>query len=125
MVIKQDYDVKCQEEFWHIEIETLPFATAEESRTHFITTFLHGMYYTANDCFTHIDYTKNQYAFDDYVKKYSESTTGVPIDFYAKKELHYKIWCVENGSYSREVWYNLMIASLPEKYRILLDEILA
>lgn len=125
MVIKQDYDVKCQEEFWHIEIETLPFATAKESRTHFITTFLHGMYYTANDCFTHIDYTKNQYTFDDYVKKYSESTTGVPIDFYAKKELHYKIWCVENGSYSREVWYNLMIASLPEKYRKLLDEILA
>ncbi|BCN31014.1 hypothetical protein [Anaeromicropila herbilytica] len=124
MVIKQDFDVKYQKKFLHIEIETLPFATGEESKTHFITTFLHGMFYPENDCFTHIDYTKNQYFLDDYVKKYSESTTDVPIDFYAKKELHYKIWCVENGSYSREVWYNLMIASLQGKYRKLLDEIL-
>jgi hypothetical protein len=124
MVIKQDYDDKSQEEFWHIEIETLPFVNSDESRTHVITTFLHGMYNPANDCFTHIDYTKNQYTFDDYVKKYSESTNGVPIDLYTEKELHYKIWCVENGNYSREVWYNLMISSLSEKYRKLLDEIL-
>lgn len=40
-------------------------------------------------------------------------------------ELHYKIWCIENGRYTREVWYNLMTASLNEKYRTLLDEILA
>lgn len=124
VVVKYDFDVKLQEEFWHIEIETLPFVTAEEGQTHCITTFLHGMYYVENDCFTHIDYTKNQYAYNDYVKKYSESTSGVSIDFYAKKELHYKIWCVENGRYSREVWYNLMIASLPDKYRKLFDEIL-
>lgn len=124
MVIKQDYDVKSREEFLHIEIETLPFVNVDESPTHVITTFLHGMYYPVNDCFTHIDYTKNQYASDDYVKKYSESANGVPIDFYTEKELHYKIWCVENGSYSREVWYNFMISSLSEKYRKLLDEIL-
>lgn len=83
------------------------------------------MYYPSDDCFTHIDYTKNQYSFDDYVKKYIERTTEVPIDVYTKKDLHYKIWCVENGSYSRDIWYNLMIASLSEKYRNLLDEILA
>lgn len=34
-------------------------------------------------------------------------------------------WCIENGRYTREVWYNLMTASLNEKYRTLLDEILA
>lgn len=124
MVIKQDYDDKRREEFLHIEIETLPFVKVNKSRTHVITTFLHGMYYPENDFFTHIDYTKNQYAFDDYVKKYSESDNGVPIDFYTEKGLHYKIWCVENGSYSREVWYNFMISSLSEKYIKLLDEIL-
>jgi hypothetical protein len=73
MVIKPDYDVKCQEEFLHIEIETLPFATAEESRTHFITTFLHGMYYPANDCFIHIDYTKNQSALANSLIRYQHS----------------------------------------------------
>lgn len=124
MVIKKEYDDKRQEEFWHIEIETLPYINMDDDRTHVITTFLHGMYYPENDCFTHIDYTKNQYAYDDYVKKYSESTNDVPIDFYAERELHYKIWCVENGSYTREVWYNLMTSSLTDKYRKLLDEIL-
>lgn len=125
MVIKQDYDFKQGQPFLHIEIETLPYVKDDSQSTHCITTFLHGMYYLDSDCFTHIDYTKNQYQFDDYVKKYAESTSGVPIDFYAKKELHYKIWCVENGNYSKEVWYNLMIVSLTEKYRTLLDEILA
>lgn len=61
----------------------------------------------------------------DYIKKYTQSKTDVPIDFYAEKDLHYKIWCVENGRYSREVWYNLMVVSLSKEYRELLDEILA
>ncbi len=125
MVVKQDYDSIRKAAFLHIEIETLPYIDFDAKRTHCITTFLHGMYYIQEDCFTHIDYTKNQYSFADYINKYSESTKGILIDFYAKKELHYKIWCVENGRYSREVWYNLMIVSLSEKYRNLLDEILA
>lgn len=124
MVIKQDYDSKCNEEFWHIEIETLPFISNESKCNHSITTFLHGMYYPAKDYFTHIDYSRNQYSISDYLQKYTDSQSGLPIDFYTSKELHYKIWCIENGTYSKEVWYNLMIASLQEPYRTLLNEIL-
>ncbi|WP_310603717.1 hypothetical protein [Anaerosporobacter sp.] len=124
MVVKQDYDAKREEPFLHIEIETLPKVEESKKSTHCITTFLHGMYYPEHDYFIHIDYTRNQYDFEDYIKKYLENTVEVPIDFYAKKELHYKIWCVENGCYSRETWYNLMIVSLPTRYQKLLNEIL-
>lgn len=125
MVIKRGYDSNCSEPFFHIELETLPYAGLNTKGTHRITTFLHGMYYPKDDCFTHIDYTKNQYSMDNYIKKYEESDADVPIDFYAEKDLHYKIWCIENGKYSREVWYNLMIVSLPKEYQVMLDEILA
>lgn len=124
MVIKKDFDEIRQEDFLHIEIETLPYVDEKIKSKHCITTFLHGMYYPSDDCFTHIDYTINQYDTEDYIKKYTESDNNVPIDFYAKKELHYKIWCIENGKYSRKNWYNLMIVSLTPKYRKLLDEIL-
>ena len=124
MVIKKDYDSVKDKEFLHIEIETLPFCQAEEATSPCITTFLHGMYYPADDVFTHIDYTRNQYIFSDYEQKYMDANPDVPVDFYAEKRLHYKIWCIENGEYTREVWYKLMIASLHEKYRVLLDEIL-
>jgi hypothetical protein len=83
------------------------------------------MYYPDRDVFTHIDYTKNQYELKDYLLKYSESINEVPIDFYTAKELHYKIWCVENGEYSRNTWYAFMITSLTPKYQKLLNEILA
>lgn len=125
MVIKQDYDTVRKERFMHIEIETLPFLQDYSPDKPCITTFLHGMYYPSNDCFSHIDYTKNQYAFRDYSMKYCEASSDVPIDFYADKQLHYKIWCIENGNYSRETWYQLMVASLPKRYCTLLDEILA
>lgn len=125
MVIKRGYDSNCSEPFFHVELETLPYAGLNTKGTHRITTFLHGMYYPKDDCFTHIDYTKNQYSMDNYIKKYEESDADVPIDFYAEKDLHYKIWCIENGKYSREVWYNLMIVSLPKEYQVMLDEILA
>lgn len=125
MVIKKDYDSKRGTSFFHVEIETLPYVNETSDYTRCITTFLHGMYYPSDDFFTHIDYTRNQYEFDDYLKKYTESTTDIPIDFYAEKELHYKIWCIENGKYSREIWYKLMVVSLSESYQILLDEMLA
>lgn len=125
MIIKQREDIKTGEKFWHIEIETLPYVNETKTNTnHVITTFLHGMYYPQRDIFTHIDYTKNQYNKCDYILKYSESTESVPIDFYADRELHYKIWCIENGEYSREIWYSLMICSLAPKYQKLLNEIL-
>ena len=124
MVIKKDFDQNCNEYFWHIEIETLPNMNEKTNRTHCITTFLHGMYYPSSDRFTHIDCTKNQYAMNDYLKKYTESEDNISIDLYTKKDLHYKIWCIENGKYSREVWYELMIVSLSKKYQTLLDEML-
>ncbi len=125
MVIKQDYDTVRKEEFMHIEIETLPFVQDCLPDKPCITTFIHGMYYPSNDCFSHIDYAKNQYAFKDYDMKYREVSSDFPVDFYADKQLHHKIWCLENGNFSREVWYQLMVASLSERYRTLLDEILA
>ncbi len=124
MVVKKDYDTTKQKAFLHIELEALPYVTDKSRCPHIITMFLHGMYYPDDECFTHIDYTRNQYPYADYVKKYEECEPGISIDFYADKEMHYKIWCIENGCYSKEVWYQLMIASLPPQYRPLLDEIL-
>lgn len=125
MVVKKDYDSTKQQPFLHIEIETLPYQGENTSSTHCITTFLHGMYYPESDTFSHIDYTKNQYSMSDYLQKYSESNENIPVDLYTEKGLHYKIWCIENGQYSRNLWYDLMMASLSNRYRVLLDEILA
>ena len=123
MVIKKREDEKTKEEFWHIEIETLPYI--ETCKYSVITTFLHGMYYPYKDVFTHIDYTKNQYSSNEYLQKYTDSIEGMPIDQYtSSKELHYKIWCIENGEFTRETWYKLMKISLSKKYQDLLDEIL-
>lgn len=123
MVIKQQFDAKINEPFWHIEIETLPYCP--DAGKNVITTFLHGMYYPQNDIFTHIDYTKNQYNSTEYFKKYLDSKDGVPIDQHTTtRKQHYKIWCIENGEFSRETWYNLMICSLSKQYQTLLNEIL-
>ena len=124
MVIKQDYDIKRNERFLHVEIETLPYMEGKTDVKHCITTFLHGMYYPTDDSFSHIDCTKNQYPLSDYLKKYSEEQEDISVDLHTEKNLHYKIWCVENGKYSRKIWYELMIVSLPKRYRQLLDEIL-
>ena len=123
MVVKPCVDSKTGEDFWHVEIETLPYCTTYNKNV--ITTFLHGMYYPEKGTFSHIDYTKNQYSQSLYIQKYTDSRTGIPIDQYTEhRDLHYKIWCIENGTFSRETWYKLMIISLPEIYRGLLDEIL-
>lgn len=124
MVVKKDYDSIKKQPLWHIEIETLPYIGNESSSTLCITTFLHAMYYPEDDTFSHIDCTKNQYAMSDYLKKYSESSESVPIDLYTQPGLHYKIWCIENGQYSKKVWYDLMMVSLPKTYQSLLNEIL-
>lgn len=126
LVVKKKVDNNSKKDFWHIELETLPHRDTASKGKYCITTFLHGMYYPEDDCFTHIDCTKNQYEMSEYIKKYSECEPDIPVDLHTKSnELHYKIWCIENGRYTREVWYNLMTASLNEKYRTLLDEILA
>ena len=83
------------------------------------------MYYPEQNIFTHIDYTKNQYSEELYLQKYSDSNDGISIDQYtSKRDLHYKIWCIENGRFTRETWYKLMIISLSEEYQTLLNEIL-
>lgn len=46
--------------------------------------FLHGMYYPEDDCFTHIDCTKNQYEMSEYIKKYSECEPDIPVDLHTK-----------------------------------------
>jgi len=124
MVVKQDYDTRKEQPFWHIEIETLPYIEENTSSSHCITTFLHAMYYPESDTFSHIDCTRNQYAISDYLQKHSESNENIPIDLYTEKGLHYKIWCIENGQYSKKLWYDLMMVSLSDRYRALLDEIL-
>lgn len=71
------------------------------------------------------NYTKNQYDIDTYLNKYSDCNEDMPIDTYtSSNELHYKIWCIEGGKYSRETWYRLMVVSLNQEYVELLDEIL-
>jgi len=123
MVIKKKNDENTGEDFLHIEIETLPHKESVEKEV--ITTFLHGIYYPSKDIFTHIDYAKNQYSGAVYLQKYADSHTGITIDQYTEtRDLHYKIWCIENGEFSRETWYKLMIISLPELYQRLLNEIL-
>lgn len=125
MVVKQKFDEKENKSFWHIELETLPYRNRESKGKYCITTFLHGMYYPDEDIFTHIDYTKNQYDIDTYLNKYSGCNEDMPIDTYtSSNELHYKIWCIEGGKYSRETWYRLMVVSLNQEYVELLDEIL-
>ena len=123
MVVKKRTDQNMNTEFWHIEIETLPYF--ENRVDPVITTFLHGMYYPQSEIFTHIDYTKNQYSADEYQQKYADSIDGMPIDHYTScRDWHYKIWCIENGEFSKETWYKLMIVSLPRIYQNLLNEIL-
>ena len=122
MVVKQDYDQLLGKQLWHIEIETLPHLQGDKRQSHKITTFLHGMYYPEDDLFTHIDCTRNQYDAESYECKYTENA---PVDLYTKtSELHHKIWCIEQGHYSRELWYKLMVVSLDERYSKLLDEML-
>lgn len=124
MVIKQDRNQNTGEEFFHIELETLPYKKIVPKNV--ITTFLHGIYYPKIEKFTHIDYAKNEYEGFIYSQKYTDSQNGLPIDQYtATRDLHYKIWCIENGEFSKETWYKLMIISLPPIYQQLLNEMLA
>lgn len=124
-VVKKDQSSINNKLFYHIEIETLPFNLCKSSLCPCITTFLHGMYYPDSQSFTHIDFTKNQYVFSDYCKKYNDTSGELPIDHHTLRNHHYKIWCIENGTYSLKVWYKLVMTSLPEEYGKLLNEILS
>lgn len=40
-----------------------------------------------------------------YIQKYADSQNGRPIDQCTEtRELHYKIWCIEKGEFTRETW---------------------
>lgn len=123
LVVVKKNNERTDEEFWHVEIETLP--APGKNGNDVITTFLHGLYYPNNDCFIHIDIARNQYNKDIYQQKYADTKNGIPVDMYtSSKDLHYKLWCIQNGHFSKETWYNLAIVSLNEPYQTLLNEIL-
>lgn len=124
MVIKKDYDKELKEEFWHVEIEELPnFKNIDRKKV--TTTFIHAQYYPKTRCFSHLDFTQNQYNYEIYSKKYKDaSNTEVQIDHYTDKKNHYKIWCAEGTNIREETWYKLVKISLDTVYRKLFDEIL-
>ncbi|MDT4375815.1 hypothetical protein RO787_21020 [Blautia coccoides] len=125
MVIKKDFDSDLNLEFWHIELETLPFYQNSPNIKRATTTFIHGKYYPTEKVFRHIDFIKNQYAIDDYCKKYIGSTAADrPIDFYTTKECHFKIWCIENINLSENLWHQISSICLSDEYSTLLDEML-
>lgn len=124
-VIKKDYDDSLNEKFWHVEIEQLPYIDRDKQRKFVCTTFLHAKYYPNRKSFRHIDFTKNQYPFEQYCVKQSDcSNQDIKIDFYTTKKCHYKIWCVENIDINENIWYKLVITSLMDKYRTLFKEVL-
>lgn len=60
MVLKKDFDSDLKSEFWHIELETLPFYQDSPNIKRATTTFIHGKYYPTEKVFRHIDFIKNQ-----------------------------------------------------------------
>lgn len=126
MVIKRDYDKILDEEFWHIEVEQLPSITTKKKDKFVLTTFVHGKYYPRRRAFRHIDFTKNQYNMETYIQKHNGcSSSDISIDFYTEtKNQHYKIWCIENTDMAEELWYKLILVTLPPRYRYLFNEIL-
>ncbi|PEW38893.1 hypothetical protein CN431_20115 [Bacillus cereus] len=122
MVIKKRFDNKLNKEFWHIEVESLPYS--EGSTSEFIyTRFVHGMYYPDEKVFTHVDQTINFYFNEYYSVKYHDYSTDIPIDAYTEnKNFHYKLWCVENVEISEDTWYKLVYLSLHSRYQTLFND---
>lgn len=124
MVVKRNVETDIEDEFWHIEIETLPYPKQNHTGD-FVTTFLHGMYHPEKKIFSHIDYTKNVYDNCLYREKYQDSQNGASIDSYTEnRSLHYKIWCIENGEFSIDMWYRLIVVSLTKQYQALFEEMM-
>lgn len=122
VIVKVAYDEKTKEEFWHIEVETLPYLKNDIKYVY--TTFLHGMYFPKTNMFTHIDLAKNRYSSNIYREKYNDLNGKIRIDEYTNsKEEHYKLWCIENGTYSVMTWKRLVVASISDEYAKLFREI--
>ncbi|MBZ9692208.1 hypothetical protein [Clostridium sp. M14] len=125
MVIKKDFDTILNQEFWHVELETLPYVDRNSSSKNIKTSFIHGKYYPKLHAFRHVDYIINQYPIKEYCDKHDDRSQGdIQIDYYTTKDCHYKIWCIENTKITEELWYKLVSVSLPEKYIQLFNEML-
>lgn len=122
VIVKVAYDEKTKEEFWHIEVETLPYLKNDVKYVY--TTFLHGMYFPKTNMFTHIDLAKNRYSSNIYREKYNDLNGKIRIDEYTNsKDEHYKLWCIENGTYSVMTWKRLVVASISDEYAKLFRKI--
>ena len=119
MVIKPDVEVVVP--FYHIEIEELWEPTSVKDKT-VLATFVHAKFFPDKNCFTHMDFSVNQYNKETYRLKYLESVneTGVPVDKYC--DIHYKVWCVESESIEIATWSNLVYTTLDEPFRELFLE---
>lgn len=125
MVVKKRFDKKLGKQFWHVELEELPYHDKSESISRVTTTFIHGQYYPDDNVFRHIDFIKNQYGLSNYCDKYSDrSNSDISIDFYATKDCHYKIWCIENINIPESVWYQIAVLTLHPEYSSLFEEML-
>ncbi len=117
MIIKSKRNQSTGEEFYDIMVETLP---APEKNDWVITTFVHGEYHENTNDFRHIDLANNQYGIDDYKQKFYHNE----FDKYTiSRKFHYKQWCIEGGTYSRNTWIMLVKMSLENEYRNLFDEL--
>lgn len=122
MVVKKIPKEKEGEEFWHVQLETIPYPATKKDQ---VTTFLHGLYYPSQKIFTHIDCTKNEYSYELYEKKYRDCSGDIAIDAYTETNgQHYKLWCIENGCFQIETWYKLFFLSLTNEYQLLFNEML-
>lgn len=126
MVVKKDYDTILNEEFWHIEVEQLPYIEETYKSKYVLITFVHGKYYPNRKAFRHIDFIKNEYSTEKYKQKHNGcSNADVSIDYYTEtKNEHYKIWCIENIDMSEELWYKLTLVSLTSQFKNLFNEML-
>ncbi len=118
IVIRKDQKVNV--DFFHVVIEQLPCPTDDASYVN--TKIIHAEFLPDRGDFRHFDVSVNAYDRSFYHDKYADSPniTGTYIDAYTK--YHYKLFCVENGTITKQQWYQLTYLSLNEQYRELLSE---
>lgn len=120
VIIKPDTE-KDGTSFYHIEVEEL-WAPDSISDSKIMATFIHSKFYPEEKCFTHIDFSVNQYEADTYIAKYhgAVNQTKIPIDKYG--DVHYKVWCVEAPKITIDTWSKLISATLDDPFRAIFYE---
>jgi hypothetical protein len=115
------------QDMWEVFVESLPTVT----ETNFIdktvrTSCVSGRYYPDNRTFGDIKYFIKQYDFSDYLDKYNTIEDGQSTSETAQiPSVDYHIWTVDSSSFSRDTWYKLVMAALPEMYRKMFAKIYA